>query len=589
MVPRVLVVLGALTCVGGLDVTDVCKRCSCQYLLSSQLSDTSCTLDTAVLEVNCTARPKVSQSASQLPNAPNSSNASVSVLLTYRRAGLTSFPPFAQYEPFNVTLLALDHNRLVYIPPRALAGLTNLTTFTASHNDIGSVAPDAFTGLKNLRHIDLSFNSLHTLDFKLVVDSVNLISLDVRSNGIKSVLHPEIQFDKLTALDLSANNITDFPLLFFNSFPNLQTLNVSFNDLGSLSGDFFHELFTLRVLDVSGNYLKKVDKRVFDSLRNLNKLFLSDNSLGDVSFVEVLPALTALDVSRNNLTTLGDQPLSLKLQRLVVSHNRMEDLSHVFKVFANLKSLDGSWNPVSEFPEHVRAGLRELTLDGTRLHSWPSQRPGDGHLDHLSLSHIPGITTLGPFAFSGILNNRNSSGKCATLKISNTSLSSVNEDALRDLEICQLDLSHNRLRWLPEGLLSWDSLVTVDLQHNPWHCDCALQWMVTSLVPTIYRNHQALLDDVRCATPEHLAGTRLVHWLYHGDAELCRGSRADAMLVVKSRSSDSHPLLVTLSSSPPMLAVLIALGLLAVMLVILAFALQRRAVRMRKLRRNRRF
>ncbi|XP_054278721.1 leucine-rich repeat-containing protein 70-like [Macrosteles quadrilineatus] len=585
----VLRVLGLLACVvlpsGGFDVSDVCTKCSCQYLLSSQLSDTSCIIEGPVLEVNCSSRPKVTQNANQLPNAPTS-NASPAVLLSYRHAGLTSLQPFTMFDPLNVTSLSLDHNKLVYIPPRALTGLRNLRSFTASHNDINSVAPDAFKGLKYLRHLDLSFNSLHNLDFKIVLES-SLVYLDVHNNNIKSVLNPETKITTLETMDLSENNITDFPLLFFTSFPNLRTLNISYNDLGVLSSDFFHELSELVVLDASGNYVKEVNRRVVESLKNLKKLFLSDNVLKDVSFVEVLPSLVVLDLSRNNLSFLGDRPLNQKLQRLSVSNNNLTDLSHVFKVFENLKSLDGSWNPTSVFPEHVRAGLRELVLDGTRLNSWPAQRPGEGKIDHLSLSHIPGITSLGPYAFSGILKKKNESGKCVTLKISNTSLSSIDEDALRDLEICQLDLSHNKLRWLPEGLLPWNSLVGVDLQHNPWHCDCALQWMVTSLVPTIYKYHQSLLDDVRCASPENLQGTRLVHWLYHGEAALC--TNKEAMLTAKARSSDAHPLLVTLSSSPLMLAVLLALSVLAAMLVILAFALQRRSVRMRKLRRNRRF
>ncbi|KAG8327315.1 hypothetical protein J6590_022738 [Homalodisca vitripennis] len=95
------------------------------------------------------------------------------------------------------------------------------------------------------------------------------------------------------------------------------------------------------------------------------------------------------------------------------------------------------------------------------------------------------------------LRRENESGKCVFLKISNTSLSTIDEDAFTDIDICKLDLSHNQLRWVPESLLRWDTLVAVDLQHNPWHCDCALQWMLSTVVPLAYRTDQQLLAELR--------------------------------------------------------------------------------------------
>uniref|UniRef100_A0A1B6GM32 LRRCT domain-containing protein n=1 Tax=Cuerna arida TaxID=1464854 RepID=A0A1B6GM32_9HEMI len=577
---------------GGLDVSDICTHCSCQYLASAHLTETICTADHPVLEVNCTTKPNVRQNPNQFLNAPTTSNASVVVWLSYKHAGLTSLHPFTQFSSYNVTLLSLDHNKLVYIPPRGLTALKNLHTVTASHNDINSVAPDAFKGLKHLRYVDLSFNSLHLLDFKLVLDAVNLISLNLRNNLVKTVVAPELPINTLESLDLSVNKIPDFPLLFFSSFPKLIYLNISYNELGTLPADSFHDLSKLKVLDASGIQVRTLDRKVVENLKSLNRLYLSENFLSEATFVEVLPALTTLDLRHNNLTTLGDKLLSSSLQRLVISHNRLTDLSHVFKVFNQLKSLDAGWNPSTQFPEHVRAGLQELILDGTQLRSWPAQRPGEGGIDHLSLSHIPGITALGPFAFSGILKNKNESGKCVFLKISNTSLNTIDEDAFTDIDICKLDLSYNQLRWVPESLLRWDTLVAVDLQHNPWHCDCALQWMLSTVVPSAYRTDQQLLAELRCASPPELAGERLVHWYNHKERVLCGPTKHDAMLTPKARTVDEGPLpqlVVTVSSSPLMIAVLLFLSIVAAMLVILAFALQRRAIRNRKMRRNRRF
>lgn len=248
-----------------------------------------------------------------------------------------------------MTLLALDYNRLVYIPSGALSELLNLTIVTASHNDLRSVAPDAFSGLRHLRYVDLSYNAMHTLDFRLVLDAVNLVSLDVRNNTIKSLIAPSKKISTLEVLDLSVNNLPDFPLAFFSSFPNLRQLNISHIGLGTLTADLFHDLTNLKVLDASGNLVKSVDRKVVDKLKSLNRLYLSENLLTDVDFVQVVPALNTLDVSRNDLSFLGERPLSADVQRLVVSHNNLTDLSHIFKVFSKLKVSLGFMEAVQVF------------------------------------------------------------------------------------------------------------------------------------------------------------------------------------------------------------------------------------------------
>lgn len=95
----------------------------------------------------------------------------------------------------------------------------------------------------------------------------------------------------------------------------------------------------------------------------------------------------------------------------------------------------------------------------------------------------------------------------------------------------------------------------------------------------------------RCGSPPELAGMRLVHWYQHGDEALCDPSEG-GLLMAKPRTGPTDPggrLMVTVSSSPLMIAVLLCLSVLAAMLVILGLALQRRAIRQRKMRRNRRF
>lgn len=279
----------------------------------------------------------MNQNPSQFLNAPTTSNQSTVLWVSYKHGRLTRTPSLEQFSSFNVTTLSLDNNRLIRIPPKSVNQLGSLVIFTASHNDISFVAEDAFRNLKNLKYIDLSSNSLHTLDFKLVLDAVNLVSLDVRNNSIKKLISPSVKIKTLEILDLSGNKIPDFPLEFFSAFPNLRHLNISYLDLGRLTADLFHGLANLKVLDASGNQLKSIDKRVVESLTSLNRLYLSDNYLTQIDFLGGLASLNSLDLSLNNLFSLGERQLNSNVQRLVVSHNHMEDLSHIFKVFDKLK------------------------------------------------------------------------------------------------------------------------------------------------------------------------------------------------------------------------------------------------------------
>lgn len=279
----------------------------------------------------------MNQNPSQFLTAPTTSNQSTVLWVSYKHARLTRIPLLDQFTSFNVSTLSLDHNKLIRIPSKSVSQLSSLVIFTASHNDISFVADDAFRGLRNLKYIDLSCNSLHTLDFKLILDAVNLVSLDVRNNTIKKLVSPSVKIKSLEILDLSANKIPDFPLEFFSAFPNLRHLNISYLGLGRLTADLFHGLANLKVLDASGNQLKAIDKRVVESLTSLNRLYLSDNYLTQIDFLDGLSSLNSLDLSFNNLSSLGERLINSNVQRLVVSHNHMEDLSHIFKVFDKLK------------------------------------------------------------------------------------------------------------------------------------------------------------------------------------------------------------------------------------------------------------
>lgn len=583
---------GSVSCI---DVSDICTRCSCHYLDSAHITETVCGSHQSVLDVNCTVKPNVRQNANQfLNNLSTADSASLAVWLSFEAANVTAIQRYPQFEQFTVTKLSLDYNSITSVPQKAFSRFKKLAILTLSHNKISSVSSESLIGMHNLKFIDLSYNGLKSFDFMLILDAINIESLDLSHNALAAIVPPEeaTGLSTLQHLDLSLNSLSLPPVNAFASFPNLVKLNVSHNNISYLEADLFSFQSKLKILDLSGNVLKQIDLISMSKLTSLERLYLNHNFLSEVGFVRPIKTLQILDLSHNDFDSTENETVNANINRLIIQHNNLSDLNDVLQAFPNLKSLDASWNPCTQFPELVRARLEELILDGALLTSWPAQTPGDGVITHLSLSHIAGLKKLGPHAFSGILKTNETANagtkKCASLEIRHTSLSDIDEDAFSNLDLCKLDLSNNKLRWLPEKLLDWATMVGVDLQGNPWHCECSLQWMVDSLIPTVYKNDQSLLEELRCASPDDVQGKRLVHW-YNHSAALCGNSKQDVMLTNKFNSDSSIVEKITMASSPIMIAVFVFCGVCTIFLVILAFALQRSAVRSRRTRKNRRF
>lgn len=73
---------------------------------------------------------------------------------------------------------------------------------------------------------------------------------------------------------------------------------------------------------------------------------------------------------------------------------------------------------------------------------------------------------------------------------------------LRISTCLQLDLSGNNLSSVSPVLIkskndsAYGNFV-INLQNNPFHCDCSLQWILVDLVPTLYKMNPELLDELK--------------------------------------------------------------------------------------------
>ncbi|XP_072129941.1 leucine-rich repeat-containing protein 40 isoform X2 [Mobula birostris] len=171
---------------------------------------------------------------------------------------------------------------------------------------------------------------------------------------------------------------------------------------------------------------------------DLTKLILASNKLESLSEeIQLLPALTVLDVHDNQLTSLP-QAIGqlLNLQKLNVSHNKLTELP------------DELWN--------LRT-LKNLQLQHNELERIPD---GIGHLVHLEdldissnrLSTIPSV--LGELA--GLLR----------LNLASNKMKSIPPDISRMRSLKYLDATHNELECVPPELAGMVSLEQLYLRHN---------------------------------------------------------------------------------------------------------------------------
>ena len=85
----------------------------------------------------------------------------------------------------------------------------------------------------------------------------------------------------------------------------------------------------------------------------------------------------------------------------------------------------------------------------------------------------------------------------------------INNQHFRGIAVRNVYLSNNELTTISFSLLPWDKLDTIQLDGNPWHCDCDLSWLVYN------KNHTLIsgidYDYLICKSPEILADLPVKH------------------------------------------------------------------------------
>jgi len=205
------------------------------------------------------------------------------------------------------------------------------------------------------------------------------------------------------------------------------TLILSGNQISQVSAQDLQLYENLHTLLLDGNSLRSVDAA--KTHPNLEKMDVSGNRLSELNFLSSLPNLRQLEASSNLVSVIDNATLAknVKLEWLSLNDNPLADL------------------PPSAFDNNFK--LEFLMLSGLQVTSIPAKL-----LDPLThLTHVE------------IRNN-------------------INLESLRDDlfyyqgNLKYLRLSNNSLRSIPRSLRNLKAMVSLDLDDNPFECDCQMFW-----------------------------------------------------------------------------------------------------------------
>ncbi|XP_034828658.1 chaoptin isoform X1 [Maniola hyperantus] len=506
-------------------------------------------------------------------------------------------------------LIDLSGNALKNVDELDFARLPKLRSILLARNDLETVSEMAFHNSSQIQNLDLSYNKIDRLGDRVFEGLIRLELLNLKGNVLTEL--PDNIFDRsrlhmLESIILSHNLFEQAPLKALQKqYFFVSSVDLSFNDIVDIPAED-SVMVNIKKLDLSFNPLsEKTISNVLTEPKTVRDLNLAGTGMKSVGQLET-PFLHKLNLSYNNITklTLKTFTRTTLLESLDLSNNQIGDVSNALAIswskLKNLLRLNISDNPIIMVLEGNFENLTSLqildmrnlekctkieknafrTLSNLvefRAYGYPRLGYFDvqGALQYLLALEKLDVevkdTNIGPDQLHSILHPRLeelglrgdrlrtvSSGVLAglkaptiTVRLRNTSVTNLPPALLFPLPRSSritIDVGGSQLTTLqPQLLVALDDrradLSMFGLDTNPIRCDCNTR-ALRRWIPTVG------IDEVRCSSPEHLAGFLLIEI---GDDELSCDTRrrTTATSSSSSISTTAPPRLVHRTSAEP--------------------------------------
>ncbi|NXB11275.1 LRC40 protein, partial [Cnemophilus loriae] len=240
---------------------------------------------------------------------------------------------------------------------------------------------------------------------------------------------------------------------------DLTKLILASNKLQSLSEDV-QLLPALTMLDVHDNQLTSLPSAL-GQLENLQKLDVSHNQLRSLpEELLQLPRLRSLLVQHNELSQLPEGlGQLLSLEELDVSNNQLTAIPTSFALLVNLVRLNLACNQLKELPADLSAmkSLRQLDCTKNYLETVPPTLATMASLEQLYLRKNK-LRSLPEFPSCKLLKE---------LHAGENQIEILNAENLKQLSsLCVLELRDNKIKAVPEEITVLQKLERLDLANN---------------------------------------------------------------------------------------------------------------------------
>lgn len=293
--------------------------------------------------------------------------------------------------------------------------------------------------------LDLSRNNLTRIQPTRLLRSTTLVEMFLNKNTLKEI-HPEsLQVPNLKKLDLSENELVYLNPKLFKNIPKLVHLNLADNKFSAVSQLNFNLLVNLKEIILDNNNLGTdiVSRSLFDingyGLQKIESLSISGMNFRDLDyeyFKTVDKTLKKLIMCNSNVTKIPKLPE--KIEYLDVSNNPIKRIT------------------LDDFPYlYPLIFLRTLKLN------------------NLEIEDIQENVFLPLFLINLELENNKKLKVFSNLTFGRQIMSDT-----YDFNIANVTLKGGNLATLDESLyVLFKRVKRLDLQQNPWKCDCRLAWI----------------------------------------------------------------------------------------------------------------